>query len=291
MSAWPVIALMIGFGVGLTGLAIALGGVGTMRAAGRQSGAIVPSDRSQPRAQSTRSVGWRLVAAVIASGGVGVATRWVALSVTTGLAVLLAARLRTAASARSAGEKVEAIALWTELLRDTLSASAGLAQALIATASCAPGAIRNEVVLLAGRLVNGMPMEAALRDFADDVDDPSADMVVCALVLAARSRAQRLVELLSALAAAIREEVSMRLRVEASRASSRTGVRTVVVFSLAFAGALLVLAHAYLAPYGTITGQLVLALVGLLYALGLVLMVRMVRPKPPPRLLHAGSGQ
>jgi hypothetical protein len=190
-------------------------------------------------------------------------------------------------SAKIEAGKVEAIAVWTELLRDTLAASAGLSQGIVTTAASAPAAIHEQVALLAGRVVSGVPVDAALRSFAREVDDPSADMVVCALILAATSRAQRLVELLSALAEATREDVAMRLRVDSSRASARSSVRTVIVFSVAFAGLLLVVAHSYLAPFGSVTGQLVLGAVGALYASGLVLMVRMVRPRPGLRLLDS----
>ena len=67
---------------------------------------------------------------------------------------------------------------------------------------------------------------------------------------------------LQALAESTREEVSLRLRVETSRASVRSGVRTVVVFSVAFAAGLAVFARSYLAPFGSATGQLVLLAVG-----------------------------
>ena len=125
----------------------------------------------------------------------------------------------------------------------------------------------------------GVPMDDALRLFALEVHDSSADDVVSALRLAATSRAQRLVELLGALADSTRDEVTMRLRVEASRASARSGVRTVICFSIGFVALLMVVARSYLAPYASITGQLVLVLVGVCYGAGLILMVRLVRPR------------
>ena len=79
----------------------------------------------------------------------------------------------------------------------------------------------------------------------------------------------------------------MHLRVDASRAAARSSVRTVVVFTVAFAFTMMVIAHSYLSPFGTSTGQLVLALVGVFYAVGLTLMVRLVRPTPEARLLDA----
>ena len=63
----------------------------------------------------------------------------------------------------------------------------------------------------------------ALILFADEVADPSTDRVVCALILASSSRAQRLGDLLGALADSTREDVAVRLRIETSRASSRSG--------------------------------------------------------------------
>ena len=48
--------------------------------------------------------------------------------------------------------RVEAIAGWAEMLRDTIAAAAGLEQAIAATAPLAPPPIRDEVVMLAARL-------------------------------------------------------------------------------------------------------------------------------------------
>jgi len=172
----------------------------------------------------------------------------------------------------------EAVAVWTELLRDTLTASAGLAEAIVGTAGVAPEELRMPVNHLADRIMSGVAMDDALRLFASEVGEQSADEVVSALRLAATSRAQRLVDLLSALALSTRDEVTMRLRVEASRASARGGVRSVVCFSLGFVVLLAVVARSYLTPFGSPTGQLVLIVAGGCYAAGFTLMVRLVRP-------------
>jgi Flp pilus assembly protein TadB len=128
-------------------------------------------------------------------------------------------------------------------------------------------------------------MPEGLRTFAAEVDDASCDMVACALLLAATSRAQKLADLLGALSESIRDEVAMRLRVEASRSSARSSVRTVIVFSLLFVALLMVVARAYLSPFGTPVGQLMLLAVGSCYAAGIALMVRLVRPPATERLL------
>jgi hypothetical protein len=181
--------------------------------------------------------------------------------------------------------KIEAIATWTEMLQSTLAASAGLSQAILTTAPLSPIAIREPAMALSSRIGAGMHPKEALLRFGDDLADPCADRVICSLILAVSSRAQRLGELLAALAESTREEVALRLRIETSRASIRSGVRTVLVFSVGFAVALTVLAHPYLAPFGSAAGQMVLLVVGALYAIGLTLMVVLARPPAPVRLL------
>jgi len=160
---------------------------------------------------------------------------------------------------------------------------------MIVIGPTAPIPIRDEAVTLANRIASGTAVDVALRSFSSELDDPSGDLVVCALLLAVRARTQKIVELLSALASSTREEVAMRLRVDASRAAARSAVRTITWFSLGFAGLLLVLARAYLAPYGTLQGQLVLSAVGVSYAAGVALMGRLVRPPAGGRLLEAAT--
>jgi Flp pilus assembly protein TadB len=143
---------------------------------------------------------------------------------------------------------------------------------------------------LAGRLQAGMYSTDALIQFAEEVAEPSTDRVVCALILATTSRAQRLGDLLGALADSTREDVAAQLRIETSRASSRSGMRTVIVFSVAFAAALAVLARSYLSPFGSPTGQVILVAIGALYAAGLTLMVRMAKPPAPVRLITQEVG-
>ena len=130
-------------------------------------------------------------------------------------------------------------------------------------------------------------MPDALRLFASETHDPAAELLVCALLLAATSRAQRLADVLGTLSMAMREDIAMRLRVDAGRAAARSSVRTITVFSLAFACLLALLARPYLAPFGTAMGQAVLACVGGFYAAGLALLMRLVRPQAGPRILNA----
>lgn len=271
-------------------LGIMVAGAGIIVAAhGRQAHSAEQQSGSGRRKRSSQVSRRALAGAGLAAVIVGLLTRWPVAAALAGAAAGFLPSLLGATSGEKDTERIEAIAVWTELLRDTLAAAAGLSQAIMATAALAPRPIRGAVGALADRLAGGVAMDEALASFADEVDDAGADQVVCALTLAASSQGQRLGDVLGALADSTREVVAMRLRVEASRASARSGVRTVVVFSLAFAAALFVLAHSYLTPFASASGELVLGLVGVLYAAGLGLMVRMVRRAPQARVFVASG--
>ena len=143
-------------------------------------------------------------------------------------------RLATASSAaprRSGGrsQRLEALATWTESLRDTIAGAVGLEQAIPASAARrgpgAPAQLRP-----AGRPAADPRCRCRTRSqlFADELDDPSADLIVAALVLNARLRGPGLREVLGALAESAREELDMRRRVEAERRRTRRSVQIVV---------------------------------------------------------------
>ncbi|MFB9452381.1 type II secretion system F family protein [Streptomyces antimycoticus] len=182
-------------------------------------------------------------------------------------------------------ERLEALALWTEMLRDTLSAAAGLEQAVLTTTDIAPTALRRELSALALSVRSGRPLPAALRTFADDADDPLADVVVAALVMAAERQASQLAALLGELADSVREQVAMRQRIDAGRASIRTGVRVTVAVTLGMAVGLTVFNRPYLDPFNTLTGQLVLAVVGALFAASFTWLSAIGRVHEPVRLI------
>ena len=239
------------------------------------------SGSTRPDHRHLRQLGLPVAAGIVAVVVTGwPATGPIAAAVGWGLPRVLR-ETRTAASV----ESLEAIATWTEMLHGTLAASAGLGQALVVTADLSPAPLRPALQRLAGQIRVGVAPRTALLEFADSLDDPCADRVVCSLLLAFSARAQRLGDLLGALAESTRQEVALQLRVETSRASVRSGVRTVVLFSLGFVALLAVFAHSYLAPFATPAGQVVLVAVAGLYATAIVLMVSMSKPPRAIRLL------
>nr|WP_216843738.1 type II secretion system F family protein [Phytoactinopolyspora alkaliphila] len=190
---------------------------------------------------------------------------------------------------REAIARLEGLAAWTESLRDTIAGAVGLEQAIPATVYAAAPSVQPQLRMLADRLRIRMPMPEALQRFADDLDDPSADLVVASLILNSRLRGPGLRQVLSSLADSARAELDMRQRVFAGRASTRRSIQIVVGFSLAFMIGLSVVNREYVEPYGTAMGQVVLAVVIGLFALGFMWMRRLSNIEVPDRFLVTAS--
>jgi tight adherence protein B len=259
--------------------------------AGARGRRVVASRGAGARwALPTEQLVLRLVCAVGAALGVAVVTRWPVAAAAAGLVGFGLPNIR-AASGRHQREiaRVEAIASWTEQLRDTLSAANGLEHAIMAGSRLAPGPLELPVARLAARL-QYEPLATALRDFAAEVDHPLADFVVAALVMAAEREARELGPLLGHLAECARDDARMRARVWVGRSRTRTAVRIIGAVVLASVGVLYIVDHNYLAPYGSVTGQIVLLAVIGLFAGALAAMDRMGRIVMPERFVGRRAG-
>jgi len=158
--------------------------------------------------------------------------------------------------------KVEAIATWSEQIRDTMNAAAGLQQSLIATAVNGPVVIQQELNSFARRAPRG-DLSAALNQLGIDLDHPAADLVVAGLVSATELDAGRLVPLLDRLASSIRDEAHMRVRIEVSRARVRTSMKIVGFFVCATVLLMVLVGKELLRGYSSASGQIWLMVVGL----------------------------
>lgn len=247
---------------------------------------VRPADPAPARRRSlSRSDRRRLLIAVAAGFAVAVVTRWPAAAFLTGAAVwTLPTILGPDREHRSAVARIEAIATWTELLRDTLSSAAGLEQAIAATAVVAPDPIRAQVRALAGAVRGGVRLPVALRAFAADLADPTADLVVRALSQAAGHHGGQLTDCLTSLAVTAREQAQIRLRVATKRASTRTAARLIAATAVTMIAGLVVFNQGFLTPYATATGQFVLLVVGAVFGAGFFWLGRTARMPQPPRL-------
>ncbi len=248
-----------------------------------------PRRAGSPRRHRTRVLehsGQRLLRGIGVGLVVLLLSRWVVAGVALGLLAAYWDRIAGSSGAEKRGiTRLEALASWTESLRDTIAGAIGLEQAIPATAANAGAAIRPSLNLLVDRLRIREPLPRALLGFADDLDDPSADVVCASLILNARLRGPGLRDVLSALAVSIREELDMRRRIEASRKSIRRSVRIVLFIVLGVMGLLTAFNRQYVAPYDTLGGQLALLVVALLFLGGLLWLRNLATPAKVDRFL------
>jgi Flp pilus assembly protein TadB len=256
---------------------------------------VRPRDPGKPSMLRRRKINPRRTTVAMMFGiGCGLAvlvwTRWIVLAVAIGLLAGFWNNVFGGSREERIGIlRLDALASWTESLRDTIAGAVGLEQAIPATAATSSPLIRPSLNLLVDRLRIREPMPSALQRFADDFDDPSADLVVAALILNARLRGPGLREVLTALSGAAREELDMRRRIEATRRSTRRSVKIVVGVTLGVAGLLIVLNREYVDPYGSVVGQMFLSISIGLFAAGVFWLRRLARVVMPERFLTSQS--
>jgi tight adherence protein B len=275
--------------------AVLLIGVGTMAVLGgiviltaMLLGIRLGSERgSRTRRKTSRYEFQPIHAVAVIAGLVALLlTRWVAIGVGVAGAVVLVPSLLAKSDAQHQITRLEALGSWTRRLGDLLAsgAASSLDSALVKSAAVAPAAITSEVGALAAR-IGPQGSQAALMAFAKEMADPISDEVVMSLILQQRHGGRGLAAVLADLAAHVEDQIRMRREVEADRAKPRSNVRTIVLLTLGLSGGLILFDRTYLAPYGTVTGQLALAAVVAIFAAAVLWLRRMIRQMPGERLL------
>ena len=232
----------------------------------------------------------RLLVAVLVALVALLLTRWPVAALAGGLLGFFARSLfGGAAHARGEMARLEALASWTESLRDTIAGAVGLEQAIPATYNGAGAPLKPHVGLLVDRLRTREPLPDALLKFAAELSDPSADLIVAALVLNARLRGPGLRDVLGSLSIAAREELDVRGRIEAGRRSTRRSVQIIVGLTLVVVIGLTLLNRRYVTPYSTPGGQIALAVVFGVFGLGFLWLRRLAEFEVPERFLTGRS--
>jgi Flp pilus assembly protein TadB len=273
-----MLSIVTGIAFGL-GLALVVAGLVGWPRKPKDPEARAASDR-------LRRLGQRGVIALGVGLVVGLLSRWPVLGLGAVVLVFFWDQLfGGAASEKLAMRQIEALAMWTESLRDTIAGAVGLEQAIPSSARGADPVLRGHLNALLDRLRGRMPLAEALQYLADDLDDPSADLVIAALILNSKLRGPGLREVLSALGKSAREEVDMRQRVIAQRSGTRRSVQIIVAVVVIFVLGMAVFNRNFVRPYGSPLGEAVLAGVLALFGLGFWWLRRLAKVEAPGRFL------
>lgn len=226
-----------------------------------------------------------LVATTVVGLVIAVLTGWVtALFALPVAAVLIPRLLLGGGEDKARTERLVALEEWSRGLAGLLGTRARLNDALVGTLRSTPEPIREPVSKLVARLQANRPADEALHAFADDLDDPTADLVASALILGSRQSGAGLRRILEQLSNEVANEVRIRREIEASRAGGRTEARWMIV--LAPVGMLVFLAFtSYGQFYASPVGQAILALILVAFFGCLIWMHSVSVTKPEPRFL------
>lgn len=240
--------------------------------------------RRAVRLRLSRRAGISLLVGVAAGALVAVMTGWVVAvviipAVLVGLPVLM-----SAPPAQDELRRLEAMEEWLRSVSGVLTAGVGLEQALMTSLRSTPEPIRPEISRLVGRLRSRWGTVPALRMLADDLDDPTADLIVANLVLGAERRGPGLATVLESVAQSVAEDVKGRREIEADRAKPRSNARLITGISVAVLG-FLAFTGEYVAPYGSPFGQVLLLVLLAGYVAALLWMRVMTRDKALPRFI------
>jgi Flp pilus assembly protein TadB len=233
-----------------------------------------------------------ILAGVAAASLVAAASGWIIPSVVVGAIVgWLANSIRRGRGGVDSGvERTEALASWVDNVRDVLHSGNQPVGAIGATTETCPPSIRPHVRLLFARLSAGQPAEVAFRRFADDMDEPLADLVAVGLLIAV-SRGAETEDVLTALATQARHQADRRRIVEAERAPMRREVWMVSLVMCALLGGVFVFARSsYLNAYDHVSGQIFLAFVLVGYGALLLWVGRLATFPQPSRFLTLRQG-
>ncbi|QAY71626.1 type II secretion system F family protein [Xylanimonas protaetiae] len=181
-------------------------------------------------------------------------------------------------------ERLEAMADWTRSLAGILHVGVGLEEALASSIRSTPTAIQPEVARLVARLRARWNTQDAIRAFADDLDDPTGDLIAMNLILASQRRGRGLSDVLESLAATVGDDVRNRRQIEADRAKPRSTARWVTLITITVLAGL-ALSGTYVDPYRTPLGQVILTVLLGAFVLCLLWFKRIAAGTPTPRIL------
>lgn len=186
-------------------------------------------------------------------------------------------------------DEIESYSQWTEQVRDLVAASGSLFEAVTLSANQAPSRLRPQVKQMT-LIARTLGLQPALDWFAAEMDSPFADRLVLGMRIAWDSGA-RVSEAFDSTARAMRAEVEMRRRNEVANARAWTQVISMVGITVGSVLLMFVFNKAFFDPFGSLIGQTVLLVVGVLIFGSVLWVLRLSQLGVPVRLVAANADE
>jgi len=217
----------------------------------------------------------RRVLLVVASGAAGwVITGIPLMAVITPAIVIGLPRLLARPVDAAHSHKLEGLESWSRTLSALVTTGAPLDVAIGRSISSTPQALRPMVERLHARLVARQPMRQAAYLFAQEVQDPLADMVAATMIIGWENAAGGVDAALEGLSVTMSEQVELRRQVDAEAAEPRM-VATFMTVLVTVLGVFGLTNPTIAQAYSTAQGQVVLAVLVVVFVALLVVMRRL----------------
>jgi tight adherence protein B len=182
---------------------------------------------------------------------------------------------------------LSALETWARSLASTAETGSFTLKEVIGTSrGSAPPIIRIAIDRMYSRMNGSWGNAAALRAFADEMDNAWADEVVIYLIQAAEFNAGGLTQALSSLADNLATQVKQRMVIYNERDKPRRTMATMTgIIAFVLAGIVLFSATPQLGAYSTPVGEVVLTIILSVFLLLLVWAKRQARTRPEPRIV------
>ena len=184
---------------------------------------------------------------------------------------------------RAVADEIEAYSQWTEQIRDLVSASGSLFEAVTLSAPSSPPMLRPQVTQMAS-LAATVGLAPALDWFAAQMKSPYADRLVLGMDIAWESGA-RITEAFESVARAMRTEVEMRRRNEVANARTWTQVTSITGITVVSVVLMFAFNRGFFDPFGSVTGQIILLAVGAMIFGNILWVLKLSASGVPVRLL------
>ena len=186
-------------------------------------------------------------------------TRWPVAAVGGAAIGYVIASTIAGSGAHDAAARAEGVAIWVETIRDLVVGGTGLETAVMTACTSAPEALAVELAELVLDVESGHSVRESVARASGRISNTTADIAVSVLVMTLGGQASRPAEVLGQIAIHARQEVAQIGDIEAARASARTTMTMVMAIMGLGIGGFFLFGRSYLEPYGTPTGQLILA--------------------------------
>ena len=174
---------------------------------------------------------------------------------------------------------------WVRSLASSLPTGKSIRDAIRATRAQTPPLLQHPVGLLLARLDDRWPVRNAFFAMADELGSADADAILAALALASERGGVGAADTLRSLSDEVHDRLRAMREIATERAKPRIVVRHVTLISTVMLLVMLLFGGDFFDPYRTPLGSILLSVLLLSYVGALVMLHRMSRLKPRPRLL------